>query len=229
MSDLFANIADQASHLGVPISATSLQMRPAPSAAEVIGGEVQMEQAVDSGLSVEPLSVGRLRPIISVQPDQLEEQLKEAAVLIETLNQRLPELEALTACVRAQLQPSFVARIDQKKSDDDNSVTPVDQFAADSGKLIFCNFTLALGLINHLYAFSYVRWSDDICSRWCPGSLYDYYALISFSDRAIELHKASKFLKFFLASRLSSSGLLCCCLFCVAHLALFPCVTILSL
>ncbi|THD21574.1 Microtubule-actin cross-linking factor 1 isoforms 1/2/3/5, partial [Fasciola hepatica] len=132
MTDLFANIADQAAHLGVPILATSLQTKPAPSTVEIIAGEVQ-EEHVDSGLPAEPLSVGRLRPMTSVHPDQLEEQLNEANILVDTLNQRLPELEALTACVRAQLQPSLVARSAQLKSDNADSIaTPVDPFAADS-------------------------------------------------------------------------------------------------
>ncbi|VDP70097.1 unnamed protein product [Echinostoma caproni] len=132
MSDLFANIADQAAHLGIPISATSLQARPAPSTAEVIAGSVETEQIADSGLPSEPVTMGRLRPMTSVLPDQLEEQLNEATALIETLNHRLPELEALTACVRAQLQPSLVAKSAQKKAEDDEATTPTDPFAADS-------------------------------------------------------------------------------------------------
>ncbi|TGZ75570.1 hypothetical protein CRM22_000298 [Opisthorchis felineus] len=139
MSDLFADVAQQASHLGIPIDPTTIWARPAttPGIELVDSTEPPTQQP---GLLAEA-GVGRVRPMVSVQPDQLQEHLNETRELIETLSQRLPELEGLTACVRAQLEPKLAAIKTQRKAQLD-SPAMVDPFAADAERAIELHKTL---------------------------------------------------------------------------------------
>ncbi|KAG5445786.1 Microtubule-actin cross-linking factor 1, isoforms 1/2/3/5 [Clonorchis sinensis] len=139
MSDLFADVAQQASHLGIPVDPSTIWARPAATpGVELVDSPVPLTQ--QSGLLAEA-GVGRVRPMVSVQPDQLQEHLNETRELIETLSQRLPELEALTACVRAQLEPKLAAIKTQRKAQLDSSEV-VDPFAADAERAIELHKTL---------------------------------------------------------------------------------------
>ncbi|KER23718.1 hypothetical protein T265_14575 [Opisthorchis viverrini] len=139
MSDLFAGVAQQASHLGIPIDPSTIWARPsATPGVEMVDSTLPPTQ--QSGLLAEA-GVGRVRPIVSVQPDQLQEHLNETRELIETLSHRLPELEALTACVRAQLEPKLAAIKTQRKAQLD-SPAMVDPFAADAERAIELHKTL---------------------------------------------------------------------------------------
>ncbi|CAL8097166.1 unnamed protein product [Calicophoron daubneyi] len=128
MSDLFTNVAEQASHLGLPLKPTSTLARPhatpvdlpEPAAPTIPPAAIQGETMI-----------GRIRPMVSVQPEQLAEQLTETSMLIEALDQSLPELQALTNCLGAQLEPKLVAQ-----KDGHPKVLPVvDPFAADADRV----------------------------------------------------------------------------------------------
>ncbi|KAF7232071.1 hypothetical protein EG68_10893, partial [Paragonimus skrjabini miyazakii] len=134
MSDLFASIAEQASHLGVSVCPGSVQTRPSATPIDLIDSTQKPD--VFESINLGP-AVGwdRLRPMVSVQPDQLEDQLNETKALLEALDQRLPELEALTNCVRAQLEPKLLTHTAQRLQDSDSS-TLVDPFTVDSARAI---------------------------------------------------------------------------------------------
>ncbi|KAF8565826.1 hypothetical protein P879_04430, partial [Paragonimus westermani] len=134
MTDLFASIAEQASHLGVSVCPGSLQTRPSTTPIDLVDSaqKPDMFESVNLGPAV---GWDRLRPMVSVQPDQLEDQLNETKALLEALDQRLPELEALTNCVRAQLEPKLLTHTAQRSQDSDSSAL-VDPFTVDSARAI---------------------------------------------------------------------------------------------
>ncbi|KAF6778213.1 hypothetical protein AHF37_02572 [Paragonimus kellicotti] len=130
MTDLFASIAEQASHLGVSVCLGSVQTRPSATPIDLVDSthKPDMLESINLGPAV---GWDRLRPMVSVQPDQLEDQLNETKALLEALDQRLPELEALTNCVRAQLEPKLLTHTAQRLQDSDSSAL-VDPFTVDS-------------------------------------------------------------------------------------------------
>ncbi|CAH8564471.1 unnamed protein product [Schistosoma turkestanicum] len=99
MSDLFAAISEQAVRLGVPLEVSGTTIKPS------ILSNVQNEtskQLLDQHQALDML--GRIHSMTSVQPDHLEEHINGTSTLIEALECRLPELEALTISIRAQLE-----------------------------------------------------------------------------------------------------------------------------
>lgn len=121
-------MADQAAQLGVRFRSTSLLVRPAG-----LGGVDGVEDLTADGVAV--AVEDRYQPMTSVQPDQLQEQLSKTTVLVDTLEQRLPELEALSACVRAQLEPMLEMQIREKPADSQREKTaPIDPAIAERSK-----------------------------------------------------------------------------------------------
>ncbi|XP_018644196.1 hypothetical protein Smp_138620 [Schistosoma mansoni] len=99
MSDLFSAISEQAVRLGVPLEVSGTTVKPS------ILSNVQNEsskQLLDQHQALDML--GRIHSMTSVQPDHLEEHINGTSALMEALECRLPELEALTISIRAQLE-----------------------------------------------------------------------------------------------------------------------------
>ncbi|CAH8626768.1 unnamed protein product [Heterobilharzia americana] len=99
MTDLFAAISEQAIRLGVPLEITGTTVRP--SILPNFHNETP-EQLLDQHQALDML--GRIHSMTSVQPDHLEEHISGTSALMEALESRLPELEALTVNIRAQLE-----------------------------------------------------------------------------------------------------------------------------
>ncbi|CAH8680008.1 unnamed protein product [Schistosoma haematobium] len=99
MSDLFSAISEQAVRLGVPLEVPGTTVKPS------ILSNVQNEsskQLLDQHHALDML--GRIHSMTSVQPDHLQEHISGTSALMEALECRLPELEALTISIRAQLE-----------------------------------------------------------------------------------------------------------------------------
>lgn len=99
MSDLFSAISEQAVRLGVPLEVSGTTVKPS------ILSNVQNEsskQLLDQHHALDML--GRIHSMTSVQPDHLQEHISGTSALMEALECRLPELEALTISIRAQLE-----------------------------------------------------------------------------------------------------------------------------
>ncbi|KAH8867329.1 Microtubule-actin cross-linking factor 1 [Schistosoma japonicum] len=99
MSDLFAAISEQAVRLGIPSETTATTLKP--SLLSNIHNETS-RQLLDQHQALDML--GRIHSMTSVQPDHLEEHINGTSALMEALDFRLPELEALTISIRAQLE-----------------------------------------------------------------------------------------------------------------------------
>ncbi|CAH8659171.1 unnamed protein product [Schistosoma guineensis] len=99
MSDLFSAISEQAVRLGVPLEVSGTTVKPS------ILSNVQNEsskQLLDQHHALDML--GRIHSMTSVQPDHLQEHISGTSALMEALECRLPELEALAISIRAQLE-----------------------------------------------------------------------------------------------------------------------------
>ncbi|VDQ09896.1 unnamed protein product [Trichobilharzia regenti] len=110
MTDLFAAISEQAVRLGVPLEITGTTVKPSISSHH----QAQIpEQLLDQHQALDML--GRIHSMTSVQPDHLEEHISGTSALMEALESRLPELEALTVSIRAQLETKPIVKESTKK------------------------------------------------------------------------------------------------------------------
>nr|CAH8874926.1 unnamed protein product [Trichobilharzia regenti] len=110
MTDLFAAISEQAVRLGVPLEITGTTVKPSISSHH----QAQIpEQLLDQHQALDML--GRIHSMTSVQPDHLEEHISGTSALMEALESRLPELEALTVSIRAQLETKPTVKESTKK------------------------------------------------------------------------------------------------------------------